>query len=293
MDVAVSLVVNAMSTGAAYAFIALSFTLVVNSSGVFNFAVGHQAMLGALVYVSLAGVFGVAIAAGMTLVAMAATGALLYLLILRKPERVGGNPLVLVVITLGVSVVIENGVGFFWGSYPRQAPALLGGSVTIAGTQVFNQRFLLIVASVVATAAVVWIQKRTLVGKAMVAIGFDRISAQIYGINDAWMQAFSWGFAMILAAFGGLLLAPVSSASMALAFPLAVQGFSAAIIGGLGSGVGPLIGGFLLGFIETGIGLVYPGWESAITYALLFLVLMARPTGLLGGNAVLLRGPRA
>jgi branched-chain amino acid transport system permease protein len=283
---------NSLSVGAAYALIALSFTIVFNSSGVFNFAVGQFAILGGLLFVSLSEVAPPWIAALLALAIMALGGAVVYLGVLRRPEARGADPLTLVIITLGLGIIMENGAHFIWGVYAIQAPSLIPGTTQIAGLPLNWQRAAILVVAFGASLGLAAFQRRTLVGKALVAIGFSREAARLYGIDDRLITAISWAIALMLASLSGIFFGPLSSVSMGLAFPLSVKGFAAALMGGLGSGTGAIIGGFGIGVLETLMGIVSPNFTDATTFSVLLIFLLLRPAGLFGDPKTLV-GPRA
>jgi branched-chain amino acid transport system permease protein len=279
---------SGVTTGAIYAVIALGFTMLYNSTGLINFAQGEFVMLGALSLISLWKGFKLplVVAFGGSVVGVAAVGILLERMAIasvRKP-----HPIVLVIITVGASILFR-GVGMMiWGkdahsvgAFSRHAPIEIGGATLLPQ----SLWILVIVFAVVA-----WLQffyRKTLTGKAMEACAISKKAAALLGIGTERMTLLAFGVSAAMGGVGGILIAPITMSSYDMGTMLGLKGFCAAMLGGLGTSWGAVVGGLLLGVLEAlGVGFLSSSMKDAIAFFLLLLILYLRPSGILGKKAV-------
>lgn len=279
---------SGITTGAVYAVIALGFTLLFNATGLINFAQGEFVMLGALILISLWKVLElpliVAFALAVSLVAL--MGVVMERLALRTVRK--PHPIVMVIITIGVSILLR-GVGMLtWGKdahsvepFTRHAPLELHGA-TLLPQSLWILGIVLIV--------VVGLQfffKRTLMGKAMEACAISKKAAWLLGIPSEKMVLAAFAMSAAMGGVAGVLIAPITMSSYDMGTMLGLKGFCAAMLGGLGSVLGAVLGGLLLGVIESfGVGLVASGLKDVLAFVILLLILYARPSGLLGSKTI-------
>lgn len=293
MNPVLLVLVTGVPVGVTYALIGYAFTLAYKSSGVFNFAIGQIAIVGALVYISLAGVLPVSLAFLGALAVLVAAGPVVYFGLLRRPETQGADPVTLIMITLGLGIVVQNGTPSIWGYYALESPPLVAGGVNVGGLFIDAQRVVLVVAATLVLGALYAFERATMMGKALLAAGINREAAILAGVNDRLIQALAWGISFALAALAAILFTPLASAAISSAGRFAVFGFSAALVGGLGSSGGALIGGVALGLLGSVIGVTLTTqFADAIVFALVIGFLLVRPAGLFGDPKLLL-GPRA
>jgi branched-chain amino acid transport system permease protein len=286
------LAVSATAGGCIYALIALSYLLVLRPTGIINFAVGEWAAvaafasyltLGALELPYLPGALlalGVAFAAGLL------------------TERVAVRPLVErqapllapILALLGMLVVFRESVSLAFGPDPRAVPPPFGfgrlefgalGEVTFAGPY----QSLFVIAVTAAVFAATWLFfERTLAGKCFEAVAIDRRAAALMGINLRRVAALAFGSSAAVAGLAGLLVAPSISAHYLMGIPLAIQGFTALVVGGVGRVEGALLGGLVLAFAEQLTVRYAPipsGFAQGVPLVLLIVFLLVRPSGLL------------
>ncbi len=279
---------SGITTGAVYAVIALGFTLLFNATGLINFAQGEFVMLGALILISLWKVLElpliVAFALAVSLVAL--MGVVMERLALRTVRK--PHPIVMVIITIGVSILLR-GVGMLtWGKdahsvepFTRHAPLELHGA-TLLPQSLWILGIVLIV--------VVGLQfffKRTLMGKAMEACAISKKAAWLLGIPSEKMVLAAFAMSAAMGGVAGVLIAPITMSSYDMGTMLGLKGFCAAMLGGLGSVLGAVLGGLLLGVIESfGVGLVASGLKDVLAFVILLFILYARPSGLLGSKTI-------
>lgn len=275
---------SGLSFGAAYALLALSINIIYASSNILNFAQGELMMLGGMLCWWLYSVAGVPYL-------LAAAGAMVGVGIVAAAEFFAiGVPLLrrraaiiaIIVATLGYSIVLRVGTELTFGAVARPAHPPLGREpVSVGGAAVVPQTFLILGVTVVLLGVLWWLYGRTTVGLALRALAFQRDGAVLVGVNLRRVMAVTFLASGSLAAVAGILVAPLSVASPFIGLDFAIQGFAAAIIGGLGSWPGAVIGGVAVGLCRALMaGYVSPDWANMLTFGLILLMLYVRPTGI-------------
>ncbi|HEX8249981.1 MAG TPA: branched-chain amino acid ABC transporter permease [Pyrinomonadaceae bacterium] len=300
MDTFVQQLINGLTIGSIYALIALGYTMVYGILRLINFAHGDIYMVGAYAGFMLATALGFAanpsaLGFAVTLIGAMAIAAAMGMAIERfayRPVRKYSKMTTLIT-AIGVSLLIEYLFIFFFEPKPRSFPSLitnenytLFGNATISTTQI-----LIFVVSVFLMIALQYIIFYTKVGKAMRAVSFNLNSAKLMGINTDFVIAFTFALGSALAAAGGVLTAqynPKIDPLMGILYGL--KAFVAAVLGGIGNIPGAVLGGLLIGAAETLV-VGYGGYigvpstyRDAVAFAILILVLLVRPAGLLGTN---------
>ena len=282
-----SFLISGISLGSIYAIIALGYTMVYGIAKMLNFAHGDVIMVGAYICFYATSRFGLPPVAGVLLAMIVCT--VLGMVIERlayKPLRAA--PMLAVLITaIGVSYFLQNAALLLWSSNPKVFPSvvpngnlpLFGGKLTIPYVTLVT-----ILACVVIMLALVWFTGKTKMGKAMRACSEDKGAAQLMGINVNGTISLTFAIGSGLAAVAGVLLCSAYPTLVPTtgAMP-GIKAFTAAVFGGIGSIPGAMIGGVLLGVIEI-LGRAYVSTElgDAFVFAVLIVVLLVKPTGLLG-----------
>jgi branched-chain amino acid transport system permease protein len=280
---------SGLGVGAIYALIALGFSIVYNSTGIVNFAQGEFVMLGALTAISLLGL------AHLPLPLAFVCSVLVVTLVAALVERVAIRPLrdagilVLIISTLAVSMVLRGGAMLVWGKdHVPMRPFSASETVHLGAVTILTQSLWVMAITVVVMGCLQLFYARTMLGKAMLATAFDREGAVLVGISPDTMVLLSFTLAGALGATAGILIAPIHMAAFNMGTMLGLKGFCAAVLGGLGSSVGGIAGGLALGVLESiGAGFApagFSGYRDAFAFAVLIIVLFARPTGIFGGS---------
>lgn len=286
--------VRGVATGCIYALLALGLTLIYQVSGVVNFAQGALATVGAYALWSLVVQEGLPFWPAL-LAAMAATfllGALLQALLLQRLRR---SPAAALIVTLGLLIVLEGGVGLIWG-YSGPTPPLVFSlpispfkQVTI-GSVALSQ---LDLAAIAVTAALILLffgfLRYTRAGAAVRAVAQSAQGARLVGIQVGRVRLVAWGISAAIAAVAGVLIATTTQQTPAMAEIYLLNAFAGAVIGGLDNLVGSALGALLIGIVQDLVALYLPTGLSdagisstAVVFLLLVLVLLVRPTGLFG-----------
>ena len=286
MDFAQQLV-NGVQIGSVYALVAIGYTMVYGIAKMINFAHGDIIMVGsyvALLFFQSSGlpVWGV-------IAATAAVSAVLGVTIERlayKPLR-GGSRMSALITTIGVSLMLQNGFLLIFGSSPKPFPNhFTGEGFTLGGVTVSRLTAITLVVTVVLMVLLTLFVNRTRVGKAMRAVSEDQGAAQLMGINIDTSISITFAIGSALAAVAAVLY----SSTYPLINPymgsmLGLRAFIAAVIGGIGVIPGAMIGGFIIGIAEALIErYISSAMADAIVFALLIIVLLVKPSGLLGRN---------
>jgi branched-chain amino acid transport system permease protein len=273
---------NGLVIGAMYMLMAVGFTLVFGIMRVVNFARGEFYMLGAFAafftYVHWEMPFIVCLAIA------ALTIGILGMLIERtliQPFR--SDEMSGMIATLAISVIIQNGAVLLSGPAPRAMPDIVRGTLAI-GPFSFPWSRLLVIAAAALIFIVFWLfMERTRLGRAMRAVAQDTETALIQGIRVNYMYPLAFGISVALAALAGALMGPIFSVSPFIGLTPMLKAFVVVILGGLGSVPGAVVGGLLLGLIESFTATIWGSLVSDILQLLLvILILLVRPSGLLG-----------
>ncbi|MGH6640297.1 MAG: branched-chain amino acid ABC transporter permease, partial [Polaromonas sp.] len=261
---------SGLTVGATYALAALGFAIIYNASGVINFAQGEFIMLGGMAAVALAGLgLPLPLAIVLAVVVAGITGVLIEKLAI---EPAGGADVVpLIIITIGASLVVRGLVQILLGKGTHSLPAFSGETpLVIAGATLLPQSLWVVGVAAVVVAALGWFFGRTVQGKAMLATSHNKLAAELVGINTRSVLLLSFVLSGALGALGGILVAPITYTSYDVGIMLGLKGFVAATLGGLGSGLGAVVGGLLLGVLEAmTAGYISSAYKDAMPFVLI------------------------
>lgn len=293
---------SGLALGAIYGLIALGFNITFATTKTFNFGQGAFLVPGSLVGVSLlllaAGKphFGNLAQSEMTIltytlatlasvVVVALIGVILYYCAI-KPF-VGAGGLNWVLSTIGFGIILQNTALAIWGPASIAVPSPLGGEVyRIAGAGIRPQEILIAGVAIAVMILLDFVIRKTRFGKALRAVAFNPQAASIVGINVEKIVIIAFMISSALAGLAGILIAPITTASVFIGMGVALKAFSAAIVGGLTNPRGCVLGGFLLGIIEALVGLWHAELREITIFLLIIIVLTIRPSGLLGQRIV-------
>ena len=278
--------INGISLGSVYAIIALGYTMVYGIAKMLNFAHGDVIMVGAYVCFFATGQFGLPPLVGVLLAMVVCT--VLGMVIERlayKPLRQSASLAVLIT-AIGVSYFLQNSALLLWKSDPKVFTSVVGtGSVKLFDGQltVTHVAIVTVLACVVIMLALTWFTGRTKMGKAMRACSEDKAAAQLMGIDVDRTISMTFAIGSALAAIAGVLLCSTYPSLMPTTGSLpGIKAFTAAVFGGIGSIPGAMLGGILLGIIEIFAKAFNTNISDAVVFAVLIVVLLVKPTGLLG-----------
>lgn len=281
--------VNGVALGSIYALMALGYTMVYGIIGLINFAHGDIYMVGAFVGFSLVTTAGVGVFSAL-IISMIFT-ALLGVIIERvayKPLR-GSTRIAALITAIGVSMLLQNVMIALKGpevrAFPADLPAL---SLNFGSFSINSQQLLILVVTIVLMIALQVIVQKTKLGQAMRAVSVDDQAAQLMGINANTIISFTFLIGSALAGAAGVLVGIYyNSLSPLMGVNIGTKAFVAAVVGGIGSIPGAMCGGLIIGLVETFVAMIgLSTWKDAVVYAILIVILLVKPTGLLGKNQV-------
>ncbi len=279
--------INGISLGSVYAIIALGYTMVYGIAKMLNFAHGDVIMIGAYVsfcamqYMGLPAILSVVLAMAVCTVLGIVIEGLAY-----KPLRQAPSLAVLIT-AIGVSYFLQNLALLIWGSTPKSFSSVVSiGSITLLEGQlvISGETIVTVLANILIMIALTQFTSRTKFGKAMRAVSEDKGAAELMGINVNATISMTFAIGSALAAIAGVLLCSAYPTLQPTTGSMpGIKAFTAAVFGGIGSIPGTMIGGVMLGVIEI-LGKAYISTElgDALVFAVLILVLLVKPTGLLG-----------
>jgi len=300
MDVLLQQILNGLILGSLYAMVALGYTMVYGILELINFAHGEIVMLGAMVSVTVLAVLA-ALGVPVPLALLAALAAAVAVCVSTGVlvERVAYRPLrnaprlAPLITAIGVSIVLQNLAMIIWGRQYLSFPPVLDIQIyEVAGATITNVQILIVAVAAVTMGGLMLLVRRTRLGRAMRATAQNREVAGLMGVDVNRVIAATFAVGSALAAVAGLLIAAYYGiAHYNMGFILGLKAFSAAVLGGIGNIPGALLGGLLLGVIES-LGAGYIGdltggflgshYQDIFAFFILILVLVFRPSGLLG-----------
>jgi len=278
--------ISGITSGSIYALIALGFTLIYNSTQVINFAQGEFTMLGGLTAVTFYAVLGLPLPLALLLAVIVVTIiGILFERLAIYPLR-NASVITLIIVTVGVSIVIKNVAMILWGRDPLTLPAFSGEKpIEFYGAFIVPQTLWVIGLTAIAVIILQIFYKRTIMGKAMKACSLNRTAARLMGINSSNIVLLSFAMSAGFGALAGVLITPIAMTSYSVGSFLGLKGFAGAVLGGLGNPLGAVVGGLLLGILESlSIGFIASGYKDAIAFLILLLVLFFKPSGILGAR---------
>ncbi|MBF0779635.1 MULTISPECIES: branched-chain amino acid ABC transporter permease [unclassified Granulicatella] len=278
-------IINAVSLGSIYALVALGYTMVYGIIRLINFAHGDMLMLGTYIGYFFITVLKIDFFAALILTMLiCALGGVLIERVAYKPLR--KSPRIAALITaIGVSYFIENMMMVTVGSESRAFPNVLGNAaISILGTQISIKQIIILVVTIILMIVLTLTIKKTKMGKAMRAVSTDEEAAQLMGINVNHVISFTFLLGSALAGAAGVLVGMYyGSLSPLMGVQPGLKAFIAAVLGGIGNVPGAMLGGYLIGILETVVNVLgFSSYKDALVYAILIVILIVKPAGLLG-----------
>ncbi len=288
MTILLQLIYSGIALGMIYAVIAFGYQLTFATSGTLNFGQGEALMLGAMVGLSLVNL-------GVNFWLMIPLVCIFGFIQGAFVERIGVRPAIKIksefgwiMSTIALGIIFKNVAENVWGRDDLRFPSPLPESpLHVLGANVLPMELLVVGGAILMMLAVEFFNRKSIYGKAVVATSNDRDAAGLMGINTGLVITFSYALSSLTAAFAGVLIAPLTLTGATMGAVLGLKAFAVAIIGGLNSGMGVLVGGVILGVAETTTGFyLSTGYKDVPGLVLLLLVLAVKPAGLFGKTAI-------
>ena len=278
---------SGLTVGAVYALVALGFTIIYNASDVVNFAQGEFVMIGgmATVFLTALGV-PVPLAVVLAILGAVVVGLLLHRLAI-EPAR-GASSVTLIIITIGASIFLRGLAQVVFDKQFHTLPAFSGDTpIVVGGASILPQSFWVMGGAVVIVVLLWAFFNHTLIGKAVLATSANRLAAKLVGINTGMIMSLAFALSAAIGAIAGVLVTPITLTSYDVGTLLALKGFAAAMLGGMGHPLGAVVGGLIVGLLEAfGAGYLSSDYKDAIAFVVILITLFVLPTGLFGRASV-------
>ncbi|MEN3371605.1 branched-chain amino acid ABC transporter permease [Dechloromonas sp. ZS-1] len=287
MDMLLQIVFSGIALGMIYAVIAFGYQLTFSTSGTLNFGQGEALAVGALIGLSTVSHIGnYWLMIPIVLLAGALYGIGVERLSVRPALKIKSQGWIMATIAFGI--IMKNVAENIWGKDDLKFPSPVPEApLQLFGANILPMEIIVIVGALVLMFAVEFFNRKSIYGKAIVATAADRDAASLMGINTGQVITFSYAISCAAAAFAGVLVAPLTLTGASMGASLGLKAFAVAIIGGLTSGLGVIVGGLILGLAETFTGFyVSTGYKDVPGLVLLLVVLAVKPAGLFGKTAI-------
>ena len=277
-----------ITIGSVYGLVALGFNIIYNATEAINFAQGEFLMLGGLFMASLCTALGIPPLLGFFLSVAAVTIVAAFFVRLTIYNLKGASVLTLIIITIAASILIQGIAMLVWGKDPYDLTPFSGRNPIKIGGAIIQPQYMWVLGLTLLVVVIFNLFfNRTMLGKAMAACADNPEAASLVGINPRIMVMLSFALSAAIGAVAGIVLTPIALMEFDRGPLMAVKGFGAAVLGGLGSFTGAVVAGFLLGIIESLFaGFVHSGYKDAAALMVLLIVLFVRPSGLFGSIEV-------
>lgn len=289
MEILLQLIYSGISLGMIYAVIAFGYQLTFATSGTLNFGQGESLMLGAMVGLTLVDTLGLNywLMIPIVLVFGAIQGGLVELIGVRPAIKIKSE-FGWIMSTIALGIIFKNVAENLWGRDDMKFPSPIDDDpIKFLGANVLPMEIVVVCGALAMMLLVELFNRKSIYGKAVVATSNDRDAAGLMGINTGLVITFSYALSSLTASFAGVLIAPLTLTGATMGAALGLKAFAVAIIGGLSSGMGIVVGGLILGIAETTTGFyISTGYKDVPGLILLLLVLAIKPSGLFGKTAI-------
>lgn len=279
---------SGLTTGAVYALVGLGFNIIYNSTSIINLAQGEFVVIGGLMmwFFTESAKLPFILSAVLTVLSAGLVGLLMERLTIRPLKK--ADLLLMIMVTIAVSILMRGILMFKFGKDPYSYPPFTEGEpISIAGAIIQQQTLWVIGITAVCIVLLFFFFNKTIIGKAMRACAVDTTAAKLVGINVSQIVMISFILSAMVGAIGGIAITPISLMEYDKGPMLAVKGFCAAIMGGLGRGRGAVIGGFAIGILESmTAGYFHSGLKDAVALVIMLAILFFKPAGIFGSAAM-------
>ena len=292
MDYVIDLVIIGLSVGMVYALVALGISLIFSGLDIVHFAHGEIYMFGAFIGLMLFQKLALPYVPTLLLaiILTGLLGVLIERLFYRRLTRSGGGYTVagmgMIIAGFGMSIVLQNVAYLLWGAKPFPFPVPFGMPLEIGNLALPMSYVWIIAAALVLMFGLNLLLRKTMLGLAMRAVAYNKDIAYLSGVNVPLMISLTFGIGCALGAAAGVLIGPINYVQVQMGIGVLIKAFAAAVVGGFGSLPGAILGGLLVGVVESlGAGFISGTYKDVYAFVLLIFVLMVKPSGILGVEA--------
>ncbi len=292
MDYVIDLVIIGLSVGMVYALVALGISLIFSGLDIVHFAHGEIYMFGAFIGLMLFQKLALPYVPTLLLaiILTGLLGVLIERLFYRRLTRSGGGYTVagmgMIIAGFGMSIVLQNVAYLLWGAKPFPFPVPFGMPLEIGNLALPMSYVWIIAAALILMFGLNLLLRKTMLGLAMRAVAYNKDIAYLSGVNVPLMISLTFGIGCALGAAAGVLIGPINYVQVQMGIGVLIKAFAAAVVGGFGSLPGAILGGLLVGVVESlGAGFISGTYKDVYAFVLLIFVLMVKPSGILGVEA--------
>ncbi len=275
-----------ITVGSIYAFVAIGYNIIYNTTGIINFAQGEFVMLGGMISFTLSRFMSLLPAIALAVLITAAIGGIIEIVFIRRMRK--SSVLGMIVVTIGISILLREAALYVWDEQIRALRFFTGSeisSINILGARISPQVLWVLGVTSIIVVGLFLFFKFTLTGKAMRACSENSRAARLCGIRTDTMINLSFVLSAGIGALGGCVVSPLTQTHYAMGTDLAIKGFIVAILGGLGNPIAAVAAGLLLGLIESfSISILPMAYKDVISVIILLFILVAKPSGLFGSR---------
>ena len=289
MDFIIDLIIIGISVGMVYALVAIGISLIYSGLDIVHFAHGEIYMIGAFIGLTLYKTIGLpfVVAFAIAVVLTGLVGVVIERLFYRRLTSGGGGYTVagmgMVIAGFGMSIVLQNVAFVVWGPKPLPFNVAFGMPVEIGSLALPMSYVWIIITALVLMVVLNFVLKRTMVGLAIRAVAYNKDIAYLSGVNVPLMISMIFGIACALGGAAGILIAPINYVQVQMGIGILIKAFAAAVVGGFGSLPGAVLGGVLVGVVESlGAAFISGTYKDVYAFVLLIVVMMIKPSGILG-----------
>lgn len=289
MQYFIDLVIVGLSLGMIYGLVALGISLIYSGLDIVHFAHGEIYMIGAFIGVVIAQTIdpGFPVVIILSMIVTGFVGVVIERVFYRRLTRAGGGysfaGMGMIISGFGMSIVLQNVANLIWGAKAKPLPVSFGMPIEVGSMMMPMSYVWIVVSALVLMASLHLFLKRTRLGLAVRAVAANKDIAYLMGINVPLMISVIFGVACALGAAAGVLVAPINYVQVLMGLGVLIKAFAAAVVGGFGSLPGAILGGLLVGVVESlGAGYVSGSYKDIYAFLLLIIVLMVKPSGMLG-----------
>lgn len=285
-----TLLISGLVIGSIYGLIALGYSMIYKSSGLLSFMQGDIMTLGAFLGITFYSYLQLPFAMSLLLVVIlsVALGFLLEKGVIRPLLNKNVMAIYIVLATIAVSYIVQNGSMLVWGTITLNFPSIFGiSTIKVGNINIQPEAIMCIAVGFLCMLLLQLYMNKTRMGTSMRAASMDAMAAESCGIDVSLSTGLSWGLSAGLAAVAGMLIGPLYGVYTTLGATIGRKGFSSAVIGGYGNMYGAIVGGIILGLVETfATSLISSTYRNLIAYVLLLVFLLVKPTGIFNEQAI-------
>ncbi len=289
MDFIIDLVIIGVSVGMVYALVALGISLIYSGLDIVHFAHGEIYMIGAFIGLTLYKTIGLpfVVAFALAVILTGLVGVIIERLFYRRLTSGGGGYTVagmgMVIAGFGMSIVLQNVAFVVWGPKPLPFNVAFGMPIEIGNLALPMSYVWIIVTALFLMFALNFVLKHTMIGLGIRAVAYNKDIAYLSGVNVPLMISMIFGIACALGGAAGILIAPINYVQVQMGIGILIKAFAAAVVGGFGSLPGAVLGGVLVGVVESlGAAFISGTYKDVYAFVLLIGVMMIKPSGILG-----------